>query len=198
MSKFSTKRTICTCAYITEHHGYVKRSKGNDEICTVDLVMDTLFELDLFDESEVKQRVADWMKYISDETKQTKYFHDVRKAITGQMIDESNIALIASSFASMDRDMVNRNSSEFIGSEGSEVFFEFRDHILVKTGTSKYGKTWFLYRLHDTNNNVITWFADKDYDRELTTYSKIKALVIKHTTFNGVKQTSIKDVSFSI
>lgn len=203
--KLNTTLVIKYSAYETLHNGYVKRT-DDESNCTADKVFDAVSE-DRLSESElesVKDRISKWAQFINEAT--GEYFDNVRAEIAKPMIDESKIGLIASSFSSMDKTAkyIKANelekSSEYLGEVGDTVNFEIKSYRLVKSGTSKFdggnSSKWFLYKINDTNNNVIIWFADHNCDFEFTHCHKIKAVVTKISTYKDVKQTNISRVKF--
>ena len=203
--KLNTVLVIKYSAYETLHNGYVKRS-DNESNCTADKVFNAISE-DVISESEllsVKDRVANWMQFINDST--GEYFDNIRTEISKPTIDENKIGLIASSFSCMDKTAkyIKSNdlekSSEYLGEVGDTVNFEIKSYMLLKSGTSKFdnhtSSKWFLYKINDTNNNVIKWFADHNCEFEFTHSKRIKAVISKLSVYKDVKQTNITRVNF--
>jgi len=207
MSKISTTDVIKYSAVITENEGYIKRSDNPNVKCTADKVLDAIEDNSISDEelSDAKNRVAGWFEYINDAEHQTgEYFDNLRAEVCKPMIDEMKIGLIASSFSSFDKyrlfrakNELNKNSS-FLGEEGDKITFDIADHRLIKTGNSKYGNggRWYLYHIHDHQNNLIVYFADHDCEDEFKNFEKATATISKLTTYNEVKQTNVSKLRF--
>ena len=151
-----------------------------------------------------KDRVTKWFEYLSSQS--GDYFDDIKSSIASPKVDEAKIGLIASSFASFDRfqsyKVLNEieKQSEYLGEEGDSVKFEVKDYKLLKTGTSKFkgsSSKWYLYKLHDTNGNSISLFANENLDREFKKFTHVEATVQKLSEFNGIKQTQVSNIRFT-
>lgn len=206
MAKLITTEVIKHSAYITYREGYVKRSDNGDVVCTADRVIDSI-ETNSIDEDEfdeVKDRISMWLNYINDTTHQCgEYFDNVRSEILKPSIDEIKVGLIASSFASFDKYMIYKaknnldKKSEFLGNEGDAVTFNISEHRLVKSGQSKFGNgKYFLYRIKDSDGNIIIYFADHDCEFEFGHSNKACGTISKLNTFNEVKQTNVSKLKF--
>ena len=208
MSKVSTIDVIKYSAIITESEGYIKRSDNPHVICTADKVLDAIEDNSFNNEdlSDTKDRISKWLEYVNDIEHQTgEYFDNLRIEICKPMIDEIKIGLIASSFASFDKNRLYMAKSEldkqsnFLGEEGDKITFNIAEHTLVKTGASKYndkGGKWFLYKIKDDLGNIIIYFADHDCESEFEHSDKAIATISKLTTFNEVKQTNVSKLRF--
>lgn len=204
MPKYSTAEVIKCCAYITEKHGYVKRTDDIRVECTADLVVDLLLGDGIPDAdiNSVIDRVTSWGDYINGIKYDSEYISNLRTEISKPVIDETKIGLVASSFASFDKyrssPSYNDKLSNFLGEEGDTIAFSISDYKLVKSGNSKYGNNskWYLYKMYDENKNVIMWFADHDCMSEFETYNKATATISKLSTFNEVKQTNVSKLRF--
>ena len=203
--KLDTKDVINHSAYETSMNGYIKRS-DDEENCTANKVFDsiTMRSLSHEDIESVKDRVTKWFEYLSSQS--GDYFDDIKSSIASSKVDEAKIGLIASSFASFDRfqsyKVLNEieKQSEYLGEEGDSVRFEVKDYKLLKTGTSKFkgsNSKWYLYKLHDTNGNSISLFANENLDREFKKFTHVEATVQKLSEFNGIKQTQVSGIRFT-
>lgn len=202
--KLNTQDVINYSAYETSMNGYVKRS-DDEENCTANKVFDAIIMRTTSQEDleEVKDRVTKWFEYLSSQS--GDYFDDIKSSIASPKVDEAKIGLIASSFASFDRfqsyKVLNEieKQSEYLGEEGDSVKFEVKDYKLLKTGTSKFkgsSSKWYLYKLHDTNGNSISLFANENLDREFKKFIHVEATVQKLSEFNGIKQTQVSNIRF--
>lgn len=211
MTKLNTIDVIKLSAYETSLNGYIKRSDNNMVECTADTVLDMITSNSVDDSelSKMNERIKLWHEYISNENQSGDYFDSVRSEIVKPMIDESKIGLIASSFASFDRHNALKfkheydKQYEFLGEEGDSIKFKITSYDLVKSGNSKYGNgnsKWYLYKIYaeDSTNNhgIITWFADRDYSLEFKSFNHATAIISKLTTYNEIKQTNVKSLSF--
>lgn len=203
MPKYSTAEVIKCCAYITEKNGYVKRSDDPNIECTTDLVIDLLLGdgIPSCDMCNVIDRVTSWGEYIDGIKYDSEYISNLRTETSKPMIDEMKIGLIASSFASFDKHRLSKSDdklSTFLGEEGDSITFEIYDYKLIKSGNSKYGNgsKWYLYKIYDSNKNIIVWFADHDCSSEFSTFHKATAIISKLNTFNEVKQTNVSKLRF--
>lgn len=203
--KLNTQDVISHSAYETSMNGYVKRADDEDN-CTANKVFDSVSMKTLSKEDieSVKDRVAKWLEYIQSQS--GDYFEDIKSSITDSKIDEAKIGLIASSFASFDRyqsyKVLNEieKQSEYLGEEGDSVSFEIKDYKLLKTGTSKFkgsNSKWYLYKLHDTNGNSISLFANENLDRDFKKHTHVECTVHKLSEFNGIKQTQVSGLRFT-
>lgn len=203
--KLNTQDVINYSAYETSMNGYVKRS-DDEENCTANKVFDaiTMRTVSQEDLEAVKDRVTKWFEYLSSQS--GDYFDDIKSSIASPKVDEAKIGLIASSFASFDRfqsyKVLNEieKQSEYLGEEGDSVKFEVKDYKLLKTGTSKFkgsSSKWYLYKLHDTNGNSISLFANENLDREFKKFTHVEATVQKLSEFNGIKQTQVSNIRFT-
>lgn len=203
--KLNTQDVISHSAYETSLNGYVKRADDEDN-CTANVVfnsvsMRTISQDDL---DTVKDRVTKWLEYISSQS--GDYFDDIKASISQPKVDEAKIGLIASSFASFDRyqsyKVLNEieKQSKYLGEEGDRVSFEIKDVKLLKTGTSKFkgaNSKWYLYKIHDTNGNSISLFANENLDKEFKKFTHVECTVQKLSEFNGIKQTQVSDIRFT-
>jgi hypothetical protein len=205
MAKFSTADVIKYSAYITEKHGYIKRSDDPNVECTADSVFNAMIDHSISDDELIKmnERIIAWSEYIKSFNKDNEYITNVLTEISKPMIDESKIGLIASSFSSFDKHNKYNTSknddknSVFLGEEGDTIIFNISSYMLIKTGISKYNNAkWYLYKIKDDNDNVIMYFANYNCDDEFKSASKASAVVSKLTTFNEVKQTNVSKLKF--
>lgn len=197
--KLNTKDVIQYAAYETLQNGYVKRSEDEDN-CTANKLFDmiTLHRISDEDVNSVKDRVSKWLEYINSQD--SEYFNNIKSEITKPNIDESKLGLIASSFSSFDKHQSFKalndldKDSKYLGEEGDSVSFVIKDVKLVKTGQSKFNNRtskWYLYKFHDLEGNVITCFANENYDKELRPGKFVNATISKLQEYNNIKQTQI-------
>lgn len=203
--KLDTRDVINHSAYETSMNGYVKRSDDEDN-CTANKVFDAIIDNTVTQEDleSVKDRVKEWFDYLS--TQSGDYFDEIKSSIASPKIDESKIGLIASSFASFDRFQTYKvlneieKQSSYLGEEGDKVRFKIKDYKLLKTGNSKFKGSkskWYLYKLHDTDGNSISLFANENLDREFDKFKYIEAVIQKLSEYNGIRQTQISNVRFT-
>lgn len=203
--KLDTKDVINHSAYETSMNGYIKRSDDEDN-CTANKVFDSIIDNTVTQEDleSIKDRVKEWFDYLS--TQSGDYFDEIKSSIASTKIDESKIGLIASSFASFDRFQTYKvlneieKQSSYLGEEGDKVRFKIKDYKLLKIGNSKFKGSkskWYLYKLHDTDGNSISLFANENLDREFDKFKYIEAVVQKLSKYNGIRQTQISNVRFT-
>ncbi len=206
MARLSTMEVIKYSAFETLNNGYTKRADcKKNEVCTADKIVEMMIgaEVEESELEEMNSRIRDWNNYIKDSKHDSEYFNNVRDAISSNTVEESKVGLIASSFASYDRDKqfektkALEKESEYLGQEGDSIEFEITDHKLVKTGNSKFGNSgkWFLYKIY-SGPNVIIYFADHNCEFEFNHSNKATAVVSKLSTFNEVKQTNVSKLKF--
>lgn len=81
---------------------------------------------------------------------------------------------------------IEQSKSQYIGNVGDKVEVDLKDAELVTCFENVYGIT-FLYRMHDNEGNVLTWFASSS--QNLDEFNHIKGTIKKHEEYKGVKQT---------
>lgn len=204
-TKFNVNDVIKHCAYETSINGYVKRSDDPRIDCTADKVIDAIVLHEVTEEQlqSVRDRVARWLEYVNNQT--GEYFDNVRSEISKPKVEEGKIGLIASSFSTFDK--YNKSlvlneidkQSNYLGEEGDSVTFTIKDSTLLKNGTSKFkngNSKWYLFKFHDTDNNVITLFANDDLSKSFKEGVKLSGIVNKLSEYNGIKQTQISKLRF--
>lgn len=203
-ARLNVKDVIVYSAYETLD-GYVKKNDDSKVESTFEKVLNDIEsaepDIDSIKES-VKDRIKEWSQYI--ESQDGEYFEDVRKEISKPLIDKAKIGLIASSFSSFDKykyyQKLNENDklSEYLGEEGDCITFSIDSYRLIKTGTSKFGKSekWYLYKIR-SGNNIINYFSNTNIDYELEHFKKATAIVSKLNEYKGTKQTNVSKLSFS-
>lgn len=198
MPRFSKEKVLLFAAYVTANEGYKPLSQGDSS--TSSQVLDLCFDPSSLSESELlqyKDRVTQALDWLQTQPT-SEYYTKLKSLLSHPDIPEEKVGFASSLFSGYDRHLsrvltqqIDRKS-QFVSQEGQEITIPITSYHLLKNGTNKNGKSYYLYKIY-SDSNIFIWFAHRDSD-DVLKYKKITATVTKHDQYNGVNQNIINYV----
>lgn len=150
-----------------------------------------------YDTVEVKEVVEKALAWITEQSEDNNYIHNVKVLASQQYIIYKDMGFIASLISTYNkamqietkkREQEKANSdSTFIGNVGDRITVEVKSIECVASWDTQFGIT-FVYKMVDENGNVYTWKTGKSIANKKST---IIGTVKEHKEFRGTKQTEL-------
>lgn len=145
---------------------------------------------------EAVKTVEDAIAWLNEQPENNNYMHNLKTAVSLEMISAGHFGILASLFPTYDRELEREATrrkeaekgalSNWVGEVGKRVAFDISETRLITSWETMYGTT-YVWKILDKDGNVFTWKTS----RGIPDSGKMVGTVKEHKEFRGVKQTEL-------
>lgn len=150
---------------------------------------------------KLAETVRDW---IVNNERNDNYFHNLKVACSGEVLDLKNIGLLASAFPAFDRELEReaerkareaaeaeaKAHSSWMGEVGDRVSFEILDCHCITSWETQWGYT-SVYKFVSKDGRQATWKTSTYVDQEKSIGKVLTGTVKEQKEYRGIKQTEL-------